>query len=62
VRGSSLAAASWRVGVCTVASWAECCELAPAVLSRSWVRALLDALPLVTLAALYAMVSDEWEG
>jgi len=41
--------------------WADCCGLAGAVLSRSWVRALLDALPLVTLAALYAMVADEWE-
>jgi len=45
-----------------VDGWAECCALAPAVLSRDWIRALLDALPLVTLAALYAMVTDEWEG
>jgi len=40
--------------------WAECCGLAGAVLSRSWVRALLEAAPLVTLVALYAMVADEW--
>jgi len=61
VRGLSLAAASLCTGVRMDGGWAECCGLAAAVLSRSWVRALLDALPLVTLAALYAMVADEWE-
>jgi len=41
--------------------WAVCCGMEAAVLSRSWVRALLDVLPLVTLVALYAIVADEWE-
>jgi len=43
-------------------AWAVCCDLAPAVLSRDWVRALLSALPVVTLGGLYAIVADEWEG
>jgi len=62
VRGLSLAAASLRPGRCAMDGiWADCCTIEAAILSRSWVRALLSALPLVTLAALYAMVADEWE-
>jgi len=43
-------------------AWAVCCDLAPAVLSRDWVRVVLANLPVWTLAALYVIVADEWEG
>jgi len=41
--------------------WEDCCNIAPAVLSRDWVRAFLGNLPTLTLLALYVMVCSEWE-